>query len=93
MMDLAQQLALLADRLRVKNVTVYKKFGTAMIRHRSTVIEVVGARKESYRGESRNPEVSSADLLTDLGGNLVPTYFYCILRHSWPPCMESQSHQ
>jgi len=57
---------LLADRLRVKNVTVYKKFGTAMIRHRSTVIEVVGARKESYRGESRNPEVSSADLLTDL---------------------------
>ncbi len=57
---------LLADRLRVKNVTVYKKFGTAMIRHRSTVIEVVGARKESYRGDSRNPEVSSADLLTDL---------------------------
>ncbi len=57
---------MLADRLRVKNVTVYKKFGTAMIRHRSTTIEVVGARSESYRGDSRNPEVSSADLATDL---------------------------
>ena len=47
-------------------VAVYKQFGTAMIRHRNVTLEFVGARKESYRGDSRKPNVESADLQTDL---------------------------
>jgi len=37
-----------------------------MLHYRGVDIEVVGARQESYRGDSRNPDVSSADLMTDL---------------------------
>jgi putative nucleotidyltransferase with HDIG domain len=56
----------LADELRINHISIFKKFGTAMLQYRGMVIEIVGARKESYRGDSRNPEVSSADLKTDL---------------------------
>ena len=56
----------LADHLHSKNISIFKNFGTAMIQHQGMTIEVVGARKESYRRDSRNPEVSSADLMTDL---------------------------
>ena len=47
-------------------IAVYKQFGTAMIRSEGMTLEFVGARKESYRGESRKPSVESADLQTDL---------------------------
>lgn len=56
----------LATYLKVKNISIFKNFGTAMIKYRDKIIEVVGARKESYRGDSRKPEVSSADLMADL---------------------------
>ncbi|MBN2355082.1 HD domain-containing protein [candidate division KSB1 bacterium] len=56
----------LADRLKVKNVSIYKNFGTAMLSYRGKTIEVAGARKESYRQDSRKPQVNSADLMTDL---------------------------
>ncbi|MBN2410389.1 HD domain-containing protein [candidate division KSB1 bacterium] len=56
----------LAKALGVKNLTVYKKFGTAMIKYQDRVLEFVGARKESYRENSRKPEVTSTDILTDL---------------------------
>ncbi|HOT96096.1 MAG TPA: HD domain-containing protein [bacterium] len=59
----AQQLA---DHLNIANISIFKKFGTAMLRYRGLSIEVVGARRESYRSDSRHPEVSSADLETDL---------------------------
>lgn len=55
-----------ADLLGVANVTIYRQFGTAMIHHRGRILEFVGARKESYRGDSRKPAVESADLQTDL---------------------------
>ncbi len=56
----------LADHLQVRQLSIFKKFGTAMFQYRGLTIEVVGARKESYRGDSRNPDVSGADLMTDL---------------------------
>ena len=55
-----------AKALNSTQITTYRKFGTAMVKHEKNILEFVGARKESYRGESRNPEVEQADLLTDL---------------------------
>lgn len=49
----------------IPRVTVYKRFGTAMLKHRDLEIEFVGARKESYRSDSRKPTVESGSLEDD----------------------------
>jgi poly(A) polymerase len=46
-------------------VQVFKTYGTAMLRYKDVEIEFVGARKESYTLESRNPEVSEGTLQDD----------------------------
>lgn len=46
-------------------VVIFKNFGTAMIRWKNMEIEFVGARKESYRPESRKPEVEAGTLEED----------------------------
>jgi putative nucleotidyltransferase with HDIG domain len=61
------ELALKVSALLPKNpkVQVFKTYGTAMLRFEDTEIEFVGARKESYHFDSRNPVVENGTLEDD----------------------------
>ena len=46
-------------------VQVFKTYGTAMLRSGNVEVEFVGARKESYTKDSRNPQIESGSLQDD----------------------------
>jgi poly(A) polymerase len=60
--ELAEKVAKALGGLQV---TVFKNFGTAMIKSEEFELEFVGARKESYRNESRKPIVENGTLEED----------------------------
>ena len=56
----------IASKLRpIPRVAVYPRFGTAMLKHKDMEVEFVGARKESYRHDSRKPIVENGSLEDD----------------------------
>ena len=61
--ELAQKVAeLLPNKPKVQ---VFKTYGTAMLRYKDVEVEFVGARKESYTEDSRNPAVIEGTLEDD----------------------------
>ncbi len=61
--DLAEKVAY--ELHPIPRVTVFRRFGTAMLKHGDLEIEFVGARKESYRHDSRKPAVEEGSLEDD----------------------------
>ena len=57
--------SLVATKLRVKNLSIYKRYGTAHFRYKDLDVEFVGARKESYTEDSRKPSTLPGTLRDD----------------------------
>lgn len=60
--ELAQNVA---KKLGIKKVNVFKSFGTAQLVAEDWELEFVGARKESYRSDSRKPIVEDGTIEDD----------------------------
>lgn len=62
--ELAEEVAKVCGR--GTHLAVYRNFGTAQVKTRMWELEFVGARRESYHRESRNPVVEDGTLDDDL---------------------------
>ena len=55
-----------AKKLNVENISVFKNYGTAHFNYQGLDFEFVGARKESYNKDSRNPNVFEGTFEDDI---------------------------
>ncbi len=56
----------LAEKFGISSVNIFKRFGTAHFKYNGMNFEFVGARKESYTRESRNPDVKAGTFIDDI---------------------------
>lgn len=56
----------IAERLGIRDINIFKRFGTAHFAYNHFDYEFVGARKESYSEGSRKPEVTAASFEEDI---------------------------
>ena len=54
-----------AEKLNIKQLSIFARFGTAHFRYKDIDVEFVGARKESYSEDSRNPSTLPGTLQED----------------------------
>jgi len=57
---------MVADDLGKSRIQVFRTYGTAMVQYKKLQLEFVGARKESYSKDSRNPVVEDGSLEDDV---------------------------
>ncbi len=57
---------LLSEKLGIEQINIFKTYGTAHFRYNSLNLEFVGARRESYSRESRNPVVKTGTFEDDI---------------------------
>jgi poly(A) polymerase len=57
---------MIADEFNVKNVNIFKNYGTAHFHYLGYDLEFVGARRESYQKDSRNPKIEIGKFEDDI---------------------------
>lgn len=55
-----------AKKLGIKNISIFKTYGTAHFKYEDFDLEFVGARKESYKRDSRKPDVKAGTFEEDI---------------------------
>ncbi len=55
----------MANKLNLKDIVIYKNFGTALVKYKSIQIEFISARKEYYDPSSRKPTIKHGSMDDD----------------------------